>query len=206
MRVERYDPAMAEKKTPDTYFANAKAWRDELSQLRKVLCSLDLDETLKWGAPCYTLGGANIVGVAAFKEHFALWFHQGALLKDDKGVLVNAQEGVTKAQRQWRMTSARDIKPALIKSYVREAMVNEKAGKSIKPDRAKPLVIPTELTTALKNDMKARAAFEAMSKTLRREYAEYISQAKQDATKQRRLEKILPMIRSGVGLNDKYRR
>lgn len=197
---------MAEKKTPDIYYANARAWREELSQLRKVLRSIGLEETLKWGAPCYTLDGANIVGVAAFKEHFALWFHQGALLTDEKRVLVNAQEGVTKAQRQWRMTSARDIKPALIKSYVREAMENQKAGKAIKPDRAKPLVIPSELAVALKKDAKAQAAFKAMSKSLQREYAEHVGSAKQEATRQRRLEKVLPMIRSGVGLNDKYRR
>ena len=197
---------MPAQKTPDTYYSTAKLWRDELQALRKILCSLELDETLKWGAPCYTFNGVNIVGVGAFKSYFGLWFHQGALLKDDKGVLINAQEGVTKALRQWRMNSAKDIKPAIIRAYVREAIANAKAGKEIKPDRAKALVVPAELAAALKADAKANAAFRAMTKTLRREYAEYISTAKQDATKVRRLEKILPMIREGVGLNDKYRR
>lgn len=197
---------MPTRKTPDDFYANAKLWRDELRQLRTILAGLKLSEELKWGAPYYTLDGAHIVGVGAFKSYFGLWFPQGALLKDEKKVLVNAQEGVTKAMRQWRMTDASDIKVNTIKSYVREAMANASDGKEIKPDRAKPLTIPSELRTALKADAKTNTAFNAMTKSLQREYAEHVASAKQDATKARRIEKIMPMIRAGVGLNDKYRR
>ena len=128
------------------------------------------------------------------------------MLKDDKKVLMNAQEGVTKAQRQWRMNDAKQIKPAVIKAYVKEAAALAKAGKEIKADRAKPLVVPRELKAALAKNKRTGAAFENMTLTLKREYAEYIAEAKQEATKQRRLEKILPMIAAGKGLNDKYRR
>lgn len=197
---------MDKTKTPDAYFARERPWREELSALRKVLLSTGLTEDIKWGSPFYTLDGKHIVGLTAFKNYFCLWFPQGALLKDDRKVLMNAQEGVTKAQRQWRMASAKEIKPAVIKAYVKEAAALAKAGKEIKADRAKPLAVPPELKAALARNKRAAAAFEKMTLTLKREYAGYIAEAKQEATKQRRLEKILPMIAEGKGLNDKYRK
>lgn len=196
---------MQRAKTPDDFFANATQWREELASLRKILLTSGLKEEIKWGAPCYTLDGVNVVGIGAFKSYVGLWFHQGALLKDEAGVLVNAQEGVTKAQRQWRMTSAADIKPARIKAYVKEAAALAKAGEKIAVERNKPLVLPPELEAALKQDKTAAAAFKALKPGLRREYADYIAEAKQAATKARRIEKILPAIRAGGGLNDKYR-
>lgn len=197
---------MEKTKTPDAYFAKPGPWRDELQAVRKVLLATGLTEEIKWGSPFYTLEGKHVVGLTAFKNYFCLWFPQGALLKDDKKVLMNAQEGVTKAQRQWRMADAKEIKPALIKAYVKEAAAHAKAGKEIKADRSKPLVVPPELQAALDKNKKAKAAFAAMTKTYQREYADYIAEAKQAATKDRRLEKILPMIASGAGLNDKYRK
>lgn len=197
---------MEKKKTPDAYFAREGPWREELAALRRILLSTGLHEEIKWGSPFYTRDGKHIVGLTAFKNFFCLWFPQGALLKDEKKVLINAQEGVTRAQRQWRMASAKDIKPQLIRSYVKEAAALAKEGREIKPDRAKPLVIPPELEAALAQDKKAKAAFEAMTKTLQREYAGHIAEAKQAATKERRLEKIMPMIAAGKGLHDKYRR
>ncbi|MCK5749525.1 MAG: YdeI/OmpD-associated family protein [Oricola sp.] len=197
---------MDKTKTPDAYFAKESPWREELAAVRKALLATGLDEEIKWGSPFYTLEGKHIVGLTAFKNYFCLWFPQGALLKDDKKVLMNAQEGVTKAQRQWRMTSAKEIKPALIKSYVKEAAALAREGKEIKADRSKPLVVPPELKAALAKDKKAKTAFEVMTKTYQREYADYIAEAKQAATKERRLEKILPMIAAGKGLHDKYRK
>ncbi|MEZ5892787.1 MAG: YdeI/OmpD-associated family protein [Parvularculaceae bacterium] len=196
---------MDKTKTPDAYYKKDGPWRAEMNALRKVLLSTGLDEDIKWGSPFYTKDGKNIVGATSFKTHFCLWFPQGALLNDDKKVLMNAQEGVTKAQRQWRMTKLSDIKPAIIKAYVKEAVALAAAGKEIKPDRAKPLVVPPELKAALAKNKKAKAAFDAMTKGKQREYADYIAEAKQDATKAKRLEKILPMIAAGGGLNDKYK-
>ncbi|WP_375200991.1 YdeI/OmpD-associated family protein [Hyphococcus sp.] len=196
---------MQKTKTPDAYFKNATKWRDELIALRKILVSTGLTEEIKWGSPFYTLDGKHIVGLTAFKTFFCLWFPQGALLKDERQVLMNAQEGVTKAQRQWRMQSARDIKPAIIKAYVKEAVALAKAGKEIKPQRKGALVLPEELKTALSKNKRAGAAFEKLTPGKQREYADYIAEAKQAATKERRLEKILPMIAAGGGLNDKYK-
>ncbi len=196
---------MEKNKSPDAYFAKPRAWRNELLALRKIMAETGLAEEIKWGAPCYTFDGKNVVGIGGFKSYFGIWFHQGALLKDSKKILVNAQEGVTKAQRQWRMTSAADIKPTLIKAYVKEAAALAKAGKEIKADRNKKLVIPPELKAALAKNKKADAAFAKLTPGKQREYAEHIIEAKQAATKDRRLAKILPMIVAGQGLNDKYK-
>ncbi len=94
-------------KTVDDYIEAAEPWQDELIRLRKILRSTDLEETVKWGAPCYTHDGKNVVGMASFKSYVGLWFHQGALLGDKKKVLINAQEGKTKALRQWRFRRRR---------------------------------------------------------------------------------------------------
>ena len=196
---------MRKAKTPDNFFAEAPLWRDELLALRKALTSCGLIEEIKWGAPCYTLNGVNVVGLGAFKSYVGLWFHQGALLKDEARVLVNAQDGRTKAQRQWRMTSPAEIKPKLIQAYVKEAAALAAAGEKIAPDRNKELVVPPALTKALKADKAAGAAFKVMSKGRQREFADYIAEAKQETTKQKRLDKILPLIRVGGGLHDKYR-
>jgi uncharacterized protein YdeI (YjbR/CyaY-like superfamily) len=185
-------------------YSEKNAWKSELRLLGEILKSTGLEETTKWGGPVFVSEGKNIVGIGAFKSYFGLWFYQGALLRDKQKKLINAQEGVTKALRQWRFQSAEEIDANLIKAYVAEAIELAKSGKSIKPDRNKPLEIPTELTKALSKNKAAKASFEKLSLSKRRDYAEYISKAKQEATKLRRLEKVLPMIEAGLGLNDKY--
>ncbi len=92
---------MQRAKSVDAYINQSAQWHDELKLLRRILRWTSLKEEIKWGAPCYTHNGKNVVGVGAFKSYFGLWFHQGALLKDDNNVLINAQEGKTKALRQW---------------------------------------------------------------------------------------------------------
>ena len=196
---------MKRYKTVDDYIKNADTWQAELARLRDILQSTPLNEEVKWGAPCYTYNGKNVVGLAAFKGWVCLWFHQGALLKDDSNVLVNAQEGKTKALRQWRMTSATEIKPAVIKRYVKEAITLVDAGKEIKADRKKPVDVPDELAKAMRRHKGATAGFRKLTPGKQREYAEHIASAKRDDTKQKRIEKVLPMIAAGTGLNDKYR-
>ena len=189
----------------DDYISGAKMWRPELQRLREILASTELVEAVKWGAPCYTHDGKNVVGIGAFKSYFGLWFHQGALLKDSANVLINAQEGKTRALRQWRMQSANDIKPAIIRRYVKEAIGHIDAGTQVQPRRSRPVVVPDELTRALRRRKGALAAFRRLRPGLQREYANYIAEAKRDDTKARRVDKILPMIVAGVGLNDRYR-
>lgn len=192
-------------KTVDEFISGKKLFRDELIKLREILNSTQLEETIKWGAPCYTFAGKNVVGIGAFQSYFGLWFFQGALIDDQNNVLINAGEGKTKAMRQWRMTSAKEIKPQAIKSYVNAAMQIVVDGAEIKPDRNKPLELPAELTAAFSKNRSAKNCFSKMTKGKQREYAEYIASAKRAETKQSRIEKILPMIFEGIGLNDKYR-
>ncbi len=196
---------MNKSRTVDEYVRNSPYWQDELVVLRRILQSTPLAEDVKWGGPCYTWQGRNVVGLGAFKSYFGLWFHQGALLEDAANVLINAQEGKTKAQRQWRMQSAADIKPAIIKRYIREAIGLVDAGKEIRADRSKPVEVPKPLQMALQRDKTASAAFRSLTKGRQREYADYIAGAKRADTVERRLEKILPMITAGGGLNDRYR-
>ncbi len=196
---------MARKKTAADYYASASNWQEELARLRDILLKTGLDEELKWGAPCYTHKGKNVVGVGAFKSYFGLWFFQGALLDDEASVLINAQEGKTKALRQWRMRSAKDVKPAIIRRYVKAAIENVDTGDEIKADRNKRLSVPDELGKALRKTKGATAAFRALTPGRQREYAGYIAEAKRESTRLSRANKVLPMILKGVGLNDRYR-
>lgn len=189
----------------DDYFEGARIWADEQRRLREILCSTGLDEELKWGGPCYTYKGKNVVGLGAFKSYFGLWFHQGALLDDDADVLINAQEGKTRAMRQWRMHAARDIRAAVIRRYVQQAKSLIDEGKRIGPVRSKPTVVPVELTKALNRCKGATAKFRSLTPGKQREYADYVASAKRADTRARRIEKILPMIQAGTGLNDRYR-
>ncbi len=202
-------PTKASIATVDEYIAARCQERpehaDALAKLRRAVHIKPLKETIKWGAPCYTHNGKNVVGIAAFKAYVGLWFHQGALLKDPANVLVNAGEGKTKALRQWRFEKASDIKSAAVRDYVKEAIQLAEDGKEIKPSRSEPVKIPPELTAAFKADPALKSAFDALTPGKRRDYANHIAEAKRDTTRQSRLEKIIPMIKKGGGLHDKYR-
>lgn len=196
---------MKATRSVDDYIRSAPRWQAELKQLRTIVKSTLLTESIKWGGPCYSWKGKNVVGIGAFKSYFGLWFHQGALLQDSAKVLINAQHGKTRAQRQWRMQTSADIKPAIIKRYIKEAKALVDAGKEIKADRSKPVVVPNALGNALRRHNGASRAFKSLSKGRQREYAEFIAAAKRPETIKNRLEKVLPMIMAGIGLNDKYR-
>lgn len=189
------------------YILKNEKWTQELNLLRSFLLENDLEETVKWSAPTYVYKGKNIIGIAAFKNYVGLWFHQGVFLKDEAKVLFNAQEGKTKALRQWRFHSIKEIDVKLVKSYILEAMQNAEEGKAIKPTRkAKPLVIPELLQNKLSEDDELQDSFTNFTLSKKREFTEYIETAKREATKVSRLEKIIPMIKNGIGLNDKYRK
>jgi uncharacterized protein YdeI (YjbR/CyaY-like superfamily) len=191
--------------TVDEYLIKNEKWQVGLQQLRRIFLATDLEETIKWGGPVYTINGKNVVGMAAFKDHFGIWFFQGALLQDKAKVLINAQEGKTKAMRQIRYHAIEDMDENVVRVYVAEAIANQKAGKEIKVQRNKPVVLPTELQAAFQENKTAKQAFQRLSRGRQREYADYIHEAKQEATRQSRLAKILPMILEGRGLNDRYR-
>ena len=178
---------------------------EELSILRKIISSTELEETLKWSAPVYTLNGKNVLGLGAFKNHFGIWFFNGVFLKDEKKLLVNAQEK-TKALRQMRFESIKEINENAVLDYIKEAINNQKLGKELKPEKkVKSLLISKELKEVFKQNSELNEAFNNLTAYKQKEYVEYIDTAKREATKQSRLEKIIPIILKGAGLNDKYK-
>ncbi len=195
---------MKSYKSVDDYIAGHPEYSEELTHLRVLLNSTELEETVKWGAPCYTIKGKNVIGLTAFKSYVGLWFHQGVFLQDKSKKLINAQEGVTKALRQWRFVENKEIDDPLILEYVQEAIQNQKEGKMMKPEK-KPLIIPDELQAAFDEDYVLKDQYETFSHSCKREFAEYISDAKREATRLSRLEKVRSMIMAGKGLNDQYR-
>lgn len=180
-------------------------WEEELALLQGILDQTELVATIKWGGPVYTINGKNVIGVGGFKNYFAIWFFNGVFLSDPGRVLVNANEGVTKSLRQWRFASVDEVDEKTVLAYINEAIANEKAGKSVPNEaKSKNFVMPDLLKDALdKNNLKAN--FETFTAYKQFEFVEYIDTAKQEKTKLARIEKILPMIKNNIGLNDKYR-
>ena len=181
--------------------------KQELMLLRELILSTEVEETLKWSAPVYTVDGKNVLGLGAFKNHFGIWFFNGVFLKDEKNLLEQAQE-TTKALRQMKFTAMQDIDKHAVLAYVKEAINNQKLGKELQPAKKvtkATLEIPQELGTELKKDKVLKTAFDALTVFKQKEYCEYITTAKRETTKVSRLEKIVPMIKQGIGLNDKYR-
>jgi len=190
----------------EEYIERHENYTDALTLLRDIINTTELAETLKWSAPIYTINNKNVIGLGAFKNHFGVWFFNGVFLKDEQKLLVNAQEGKTKALRQMKFSSINEIDKNVVLSYVKEAIKNQKLGKEIKPDRSKKeTVIPIELQQVLDKDSNLTKHFNLLSPYKQREYCEHITSAKREATKLSRLEKITPMILSGVGLHDKYK-
>jgi uncharacterized protein YdeI (YjbR/CyaY-like superfamily) len=191
---------MPEKHTWD----KVNQWEEELEIIKSILAKTDLVETTKWGGSIYTHNNKNILGVGGFKSYFGVWFMNGAFLKDEAKVLVNAQEGVTKALRQWRFQSKEEINEKLLLQYIKEAVENESKGISHKPVK-KEVIICEFFANELKNDSEFAKSFEVFSPFKQKEFLEYIATAKQEKTKISRMEKIKPMILQNIGLNDKYR-
>lgn len=187
------------------YIKKQQAWAKLLAALRKILCSSELSETVKWGAPAYTLDGKLLITIAGFKNHCGIWFHQGVFLKDSKNKLCNAQEGVTRGMRQWRFEAGDVIDSKLVKAYIEESIRNERAGKRIVPQRKKSLTLPSELSAALDKNSSLKKKFSELTPGRQREYANHIASAKQEKTRLSRLEKATPLILQGGGLFDKYK-
>jgi uncharacterized protein YdeI (YjbR/CyaY-like superfamily) len=193
-------------KTAEEYILNACHGKDILIILREIIHLTELVETIKWGSPVYTINKKNVVGIGSFKTYTGLWFFQGALLKDEEKVLINAQTDVTKALRQWRFSTVDEIDDKLILKYLHEAIQNQKQGKELKPERNKTVVIPDELLEVFKEDKELKDCFARFTPGRQREFADYISSAKQTETRKARIQKIIPLLLDNIGLNDKYRK
>ena len=179
-------------------------WEEELLFLKSIIDKTELVETIKWGAPIYVYNKRNVIGIAGFKDYFAIWFLNGVFLKDEKKRLINAQEDRTKSMRQWRFTSKEEVNEKEVLEYILEAIENEKQGKAIKPSKKEPIVSELLQKEMDKNSALAEA-FQKFAPYKQYEFLEYIETAKQEKTKLTRIEKVIPMILDNIGLNDKYR-
>ena len=191
---------MAEKKTWD----KVNQWGEELELLRTIIQKTELIETTKWGSEVYTINNKNVIGIGGFKNYFTIWFFNGVFLKDEAHVLVNANEGVTKGLRQWRFKNATEINEKLILHYIQNAIENEKAGLSIKPEKKEAMQCDF-FDSELKKDKTLNTAFQKFSPYKQKEFWEYMATAKQEKTKITRFDKIKDLIIAGIGLNDKYK-
>lgn len=177
-------------------------WRAETAELKRILSGFELREERKWGKPCYTLDGKNVVLIQGFKESCALLFFQGALLKDPKKLLV--QLGQVQAARVMKFSSAKEIarKAATIKAYVREAVAAERAGLKAET-KPRELPVPHELKEKFRKDPRFKRAFEALTPGRQRGYLFHFAGAKQSATRTARIEKAMPAIFEGRGLQER---
>lgn len=181
-------------------------WIDILNSLRENLKNTELKEEVKWGVPCYSYNGKNILMLSAFNEYCAISFFKGALLKDPRGVLIQPTKN-SNADRSIRFTNLEKVNELkeIILDYIKEAVEIENSGLKVKFKPVSDYEIPLEFQTAMDNDQVLKAAFEALTPGRQKGYILYFSQPKQSKTVLSRIEKCTPKIMDGLGLNDRYK-
>lgn len=187
----------------DPYFNKLKKWKEEFGLLREIALDCGLTEDFKWMHPCYTFDDKNIVLIHGFKDYCALLFHKGALLKDPHGILIQQTENV-QAARQIRFTNAQDIDEMqlIVRAYITEAIEVEKAGLQVNFKKNTDYTIPVELENKFEEMTNLKEAFEALTPGRQRAYILHFSAPKQAKTRESRVEKYIPHILNGKGLND----
>jgi uncharacterized protein YdeI (YjbR/CyaY-like superfamily) len=187
----------------DFYFDKASKWRSALEQLRKIALDCQLTEELKWGTPCYTFQGKNIVLIHDFKEYCAFLFFKGALLSNADGILIQQSKNV-QAARQIRFTNVEEIieKQAILKAHIYEAIEVEKAGLEVKFKKTEEFILVEEFQKKLDESSDLKTAFDALTPGRQRAYMLHFSSPKQSKTRESRVEKCIPQILNGKGLND----
>ncbi len=187
----------------DFYFTKASNWQTEINKLRSIILDCGLNEDLKWGCPCYSFETANIVLIHVFNDYCALLFFKGALLKDDANILIQQTENV-QAARQMRFTNIKEITKMerTIKAYIFEAAEVEKKGLKVNMKTTAEYKIPAELQQKFDKNPVLKNAFNALTPGRQRGYILYFSAAKQPKTRELRIEKYIPDIFAGKGLND----
>ena len=187
----------------DAFLGKAKKWREEFEKLRSIVLACGLTEELKWMHPCYTFENKNVVLIHGFKEYCALLFFKGALLKDARGILIRQTPHVQSA-RQIRFTNVQEIAKLerTLKEYVFEAVEVEKAGLKVEYKKTSDFKVPEEFQNKLKAMPALKAAFEALTPGRQRAYLFYFSQAKQSKTRASRVERYVPQILKGKGMDD----
>jgi uncharacterized protein YdeI (YjbR/CyaY-like superfamily) len=180
-----------------------KRWSAEFAALRQLCLASGFNEELKWGQACYDLNGSNVVVIHGFKDYCALLFFKGALLKDPKGILVQQTKNV-QAARQIRFTSLAEIEKqrAAVMDYLREAIAVDKSGAKVALKSAAQFTVPAEFRRRLHNDPALAKAFQALTPGRQKGYLLHFAAATRSATRAARVEKHVPRILKGLGLND----
>lgn len=190
--------------TVTEYILKHENRKAELELLRDICLQSELKENIKWGAPVYSYKKRNLIGLASFKHHFGVWLFEGALIKKHTKYLSNAQEGKTQAMRQIRYESIDDVDVTILKNIIEENKALFEKGAKL-PKKKIEVIIPDLLKTELEKSDLLQANFEKLSPGKQRDYCEHIASAKQEKTKQSRLEKSIALIKEGKGLHDKYK-
>lgn len=187
----------------DFYFSKNESWQEEIKKLRIIVLDCGLTEELKWGVPCYTFEKNNIVLIHVFKEYCALLFFKGALLHDSSRILIQ-QTPQVQAARQIRFTNVREIAKlrSILKAYIYEAIEVEKAGLKVNLKKTAEYSIPEEFKQKLDKKPALKKAFNALTPGRQRGYLLHFSAPKQSKTRESRIEKCIPQILNGKGLND----
>lgn len=187
----------------DFYFDKEKKWQNEQEQLREIVLECGLEEEFKWGVPCYMHQKSNIVLIHSFKEYCALLFFKGALLKDTDDILIQQSANV-QAARQIRFTNLQEIidLKSVLKTYIFEAVEIEKAGLKVHLKKTAEFPVSDEFQQKLDENPDLKKAFEALTPGRQRAYLLHFSQPKQAKTRESRVEKCIPLIFEGKGLND----
>lgn len=187
----------------DWYFTKNKNWQNEIEALRAITLDTELNEVLKWGCPCYSLDDKNVVLIHVFKEYCALLFFKGALMKDPGGLLIQQTANV-QAARQMRFTSLEEIvkQKKIIRTYIKEAIALEKSGAKVPMKKTREFEMPPEFKDKLKELPKLEKAFKSLTPGRQRGYLLHFSSAKQAKTRESRIEKNIPRIMAGKGIDD----
>lgn len=197
-------PQAMSKQNPkvDEFIDRAKTWRGEMQKVRSILLECGLDEDLKWGKPCFSFEGKNVAILQPFKPHLSLMFFKGALFEDTHGLLRSQGENTQSALRL-EFTSEAEVKKAVLKSYAKQAIAVEKAGLTVDFKAKRELELPEELTKILQKNRKLAKAFHALTPGRQRAYVMHFTAAKQSQTRTARIEKYIPKILAGLGMNDR---
>ncbi len=195
---------LKDKQGPNWYQSRGN-WQEAEELMHEIIQQTSLKKEFKWGSYIYTHKGKNVIGWGGFKNFFSLWFYNGVFLTDRDKHLISASEGKTKALRQWRFEDVKDMNAEKIAAYIQESIQTIDEGKELKPTKS-PMKAPAGLLLeALQTDTTFAESFQALTPGKQKEYIEYIDEAKQEKTKQSRIEKIKPLVLAKKGLNDKYK-
>ena len=186
----------------DAFVSRTKVWQGEIQKLRSILLDCGLDEDIKWGKPCFAFEGKNVAIIQPFKAHCSLMFFKGALFEDTHGLLRSQGENTQSALRL-EFTSEAQVKKAVVASYVKQAILVEKSGLTVDFKAKRELELPEELTQILQKNRKLAKAFHALTPGRQRGYVMHFKGASQSQTRTARIEKCIPKILAGLGMNDR---